>query len=201
MKWDCERFPTPSVPTETFREKYPPLSSPPTLHGNPSVIQDMHGRILAWYLPDVLTERRQVYPIWTLFHVCCWLTGRRLGTNEKCITAPKPSPPTQPKHEYLAEQARGIQRSEGVSVVYSGVCRPKSSLVQSGPQGRSDVVVIVEMTLIRIVRHQSPRFEPHISASLKTAGGVTWATDIMETSALISGILSVCHPELYYAGL
>jgi len=139
----------------------------PTLHGNPSVIQDMHGRILAWYLPDVLTERRQVYPIWTLFHVCCWLTGHRLGTNEKCITAPKPSPPTQPKHEYLAEQARGIQRSEGVSVVYSGVCWPKSGLVRSGPQGRSDVVVIVEMTLIRIVRHQSPRFKPHISASLR----------------------------------
>jgi len=33
------------------------------------------------------------------------------------------------------------------------------------------------------------------------AEGIAWATDIMETSALISGILSVCHPELYSAGI
>jgi len=69
-----------------------------------------------------------------------WTSSRN---NEKCITAPKPSPPTQPKHEYLAEQARGIQRSEGVSVVYSGVVLTKSGLVRSGPQGRSDVVVLL----------------------------------------------------------
>jgi hypothetical protein len=42
-------------------ERYPPFH--PKVHlSDPAIVVDMHGRIIAWYLPDVLTRERQVRP-------------------------------------------------------------------------------------------------------------------------------------------
>jgi len=40
-------------------DRYPPFH-PQVLLTDPAIVVDMHGRIIAWYLPDVLTRERQV---------------------------------------------------------------------------------------------------------------------------------------------
>lgn len=61
--WDCVRFASASKSsseTDAFRTRFPPVSSPAILYQDPLVVQDAHGRILLWYLPDVLSKSRQV---------------------------------------------------------------------------------------------------------------------------------------------
>jgi hypothetical protein len=63
LGWDGTRFQSRSkrsVKTDEFRKKYPPISTPATMYQHPLVVQDVHGRILLWYLPDVLSKSRQV---------------------------------------------------------------------------------------------------------------------------------------------
>ena len=42
---------------------YPPPPTKSVVQHRPTVVIDMHGVILAWYLPDVLPEKRQVYTL------------------------------------------------------------------------------------------------------------------------------------------
>src|SRR5882762_1931600 len=63
LTWDCTRFQLrskQSAPTDEFCKKYPPISTPATTYQRPLVVQDVHGQILLWYLPNVLSKSRQV---------------------------------------------------------------------------------------------------------------------------------------------
>jgi hypothetical protein len=40
-------------------DRYPRFD-PEVLLSDPAIVVDIHGRIIAWYLPDILTRDRQV---------------------------------------------------------------------------------------------------------------------------------------------
>jgi len=39
---------------------YPPIFNPPILEIEPCIVTDMDGKILTWYLPNILNESRAV---------------------------------------------------------------------------------------------------------------------------------------------
>jgi hypothetical protein len=69
LKWDADRYSSRlgQKPTgfNTAKEaalmrRHPVLFDPPITANTPLHVQDCHGRILCWYLPDALTPTRQV---------------------------------------------------------------------------------------------------------------------------------------------
>lgn len=70
IPWDIDRYSMrlpkvqtpPKIPTtlQGLKHKYPPIT-PTILLSRPSVILDMHGRIIAWYLPGLLSQEWQVW--------------------------------------------------------------------------------------------------------------------------------------------
>jgi hypothetical protein len=69
IPWDVERYasrlpkldkqPNTQGTVEKLASRYPPLH--PDVHlTDPAIIVDMHGRIIAWYLPNIIVPPRQV---------------------------------------------------------------------------------------------------------------------------------------------
>jgi len=50
-------------------ELYPPIHSAPLFQVRPCVIVDSEGHLLVWYLPSILTLKRQVRALFICFEV------------------------------------------------------------------------------------------------------------------------------------
>ena len=48
-------------------ELYPPIHSAPLFQVRPCVIVDSEGHLLVWYLPSILTLKRQVRALFLFF--------------------------------------------------------------------------------------------------------------------------------------
>jgi hypothetical protein len=76
--------------------------------------------------------------------------------------------------------------------------------LRRGSNKHTRFVSAISTSHINIRTFQTPEFFPETSSTLKSnnrdGGGRAWLDEIKDSAALLSGILSVVHPELYKVG-
>jgi len=66
INWDIDRYAsrmggvTANQHEAALQEEYPPMHEPPQVYSDPLTLVNVHGRILTWYLPGLLSKERQV---------------------------------------------------------------------------------------------------------------------------------------------
>jgi Oxygenase domain of the 2OGFeDO superfamily len=175
-------------------KKYPPIFTPTRYEMHPCIVQDKDGNILLWYLPGAITMRRAVS---FFFHILA--VGFR--------GLPMAQSQTWEDLKILERSLRiKACKSWRVSPTYfrakSGWLKPGSiSMAPAWFQQAHEVThpIYCQSKMSNSFVQESNHME--VSAELMKSHTLNWVETQMRASALIGGILSIVHPDLYSIGI
>ncbi|KAF8486611.1 hypothetical protein F5888DRAFT_1582267, partial [Russula emetica] len=140
----------------------------------PCIIVDMQGFILAWYLPAILSDFRQV----GLFSPSDRSGKPDASQNAMLVAREKLGP--------LLNKSSGSSWRNNAEYFHPG----------EGAQGS----VNLSPAWFQQGHDETVQQYPQVSANFSSPAALEWLDAISESNAIMSGILAVIHPTLYDAG-
>ena len=204
VKWDatCYADMLPKNPsnreTQTAKTKearlklrYPPLDR--NMETTSCIIVDMHGIILTWYLPGILSDSRQVSLLLLsdISGVPDTSQNAMLAAGKKLhplLNGPKDGGYWRNDPKYFNPKGEDPLGSIDLSPAWF-------------PQGH-DVSASADRVyfLTAYLNQATVQKNPQVSVSFKSQAASDWLDAISESNAILSAILAVIHPTLYDAG-
>ena len=176
----------------SLRKQYPPLPAD-DVNSCPCIIVDMHGVILAWYLPGALSKYRQVGLLFigSRKHFKS-SQGKMMAATEKLKS------PLSKSLTGTCWRSKSSLFRESIQVP-TGVLNFSSGWFEQGHAVSSFLYIVTVQRLI--LTEEMVQLAPQVSKSLKSPEASVWLDEISESNLISSAILGVIHPWLYGAGL